>query len=165
MRRSSLKWFFRFVVGILAVFSGAQIFTSFLELLDARSNLIQLTLVEPENNLDIQRHPYYTICPIFDTLANVTKPDATLESAIMEATASFPESLFVSLLNSQALTASRFTTWVKMKDISKNQTETLIPCTTFDIPKNVTLGKSEGKVRTDIVLIVTLRLASNPTSR
>ncbi len=137
---------FIIVIGSLAIFSGVQIVSSFLELLQAGSNLIHLILVEPENNLEIQKHPYYTICPIFEKPLNVTGSNATLASAMMNSTVPYPESLFLPLFNSQALKANRFTTWVKMRDSSKRQMETLMQCTTFEIPRNVTPGKNEGKV-------------------
>ncbi len=135
---------FSVVIGSLAIFSGVQILSSFLELLQAGSNLIHLRFLEPENNLEIQQHPYYTICPIFDKPANVT--NASLASAMMDGTAPYPGSIFLPLLNSQALKAYRFSTWVKMRDSSKRQMETLMQCTTYDIPRNVTPGKNEGKV-------------------
>ncbi len=145
MKRSSLKLLIQLVALALAIFLASQILLSFLDLLQARSNLIQLTFVEPGNNLEVQQHPYYTICPIFETSANLSDPDMDLFSAMTQNAKYFPVSLFFSLINSQSLTAVQSTTWAKMKT-SKKHREILVPCTTFNIPNNVTLGQNEARV-------------------
>ena len=150
MRRQRLKWVFYFFMGVLAIFSGTQILLSFIDLMTAGSNLIQLTFVEPENNLEIQRHPYYTLCPVFEKSANLSNQATDLMSVVLQNTMYYPVSLFVSLLNSQSLTAERFSTWVKMKNASKDLDNVLVHCTTFRFPNNITLGKNAAKVWTTI---------------
>ncbi len=146
MRRKSLQWTFWSLIAILAVFSGTQIILSFIDLLQAGSNLILLTFVEPENNLEIRKHPYYTFCPIFETSANLSDTNVTLLQTIVNNSRYFPPSLYLELLNSPVLNVEQFSTWVKMKGVKKDQKDTLVHCTTFSIKNNITLGKNEAKV-------------------
>ncbi len=150
MQRKGLKWFFYSVAAIMAIFLLVQILVSLVDLILSHSNLIQLTFVKPENNLDVQRHPYYTVCPIFETSADLSDPDMDLQRAMTLNSRYYPVALFLAIMNSQSLTMDRFTTWVKMKDASKNQRELFVQCTTFSIPNNVSLGQNEGKVRYNI---------------
>ncbi len=146
MRRKSLKWTFWSLIGLLAIFSGTQIVLSFMDLLRAGSNLIQLTFVEPENNQEIRQHPYYTLCPIFEWTANLSDTNITLTQTLVNNSRYFPPSLFVELLNSPVLDVEQFSTWVKMKDVNKDRQDTLVHCTTFSIRNTITIGKNEAKV-------------------
>ncbi len=148
MKRQNIRGAFRFlVVGALTIFTVSQIVVSFVDLLDSfgSNRLIQLTFVEPENNLEIRQHPYYTVCPIFENSANLSSPSATLLTTIIENTRAFPMALYLELFNSKALAAEHFSTWVKMKDSYRDRRETLIHCTTFSIPTEIKLGQNEAK--------------------
>ncbi len=145
MKRPILKLFLKSVTIVLVIFCGTQIVQSLLQLVTAGSNLIQLTLVEPENN-DIQQHPYYTVCPILESSANLSDPDADFLSVITENAMYYPVATSLKILNSQSLTVKQSSTWVKMKDAGKDKTVRLVHCTTFHIPKEITLGRTEAKV-------------------
>ncbi len=147
MKAKTLVWTVHFsMVAILTTFTGSQIILSFVDLLASGSNLITLTFVEPDNNLQIRTHPYYTVCPIFYDSANVSDPGVTLLSAYMDNTRAFPKALYLDLVNSQALNARQFSTWVKMMDAYKDRGATLVHCTTTKIANNISLGQNEAKV-------------------
>ncbi len=151
MKRLCLKWIFHFVIAMLAAFSGVQILLSLSDLFsDAGSNLVQLTFVEPDNNLEFQKHPYYTVCPILEKSANLSDPTSTLLNVIDKNGLFYPPSLFIEILNGPSLKVTRFSTWVKMKTASKDQSDALVHCTTYSIPNNITLGSNEAKVLRNI---------------
>ncbi len=144
MKRKSLRLYFNVSVGIAAAFSITQILVSFADLLQAGSDLVRLTLVEQEeNDPGLQRHPLYTICPIYEWSANLTSENVNLRSAMIQNTVVYPPVLFLSLFNSPTLEANRYTTWAKMMDQMRS---ILVQCHTFDIDKNIPLGGVESKV-------------------
>ncbi len=155
MRRKSLKLGFRAIFSITVVFSVTQITMSLVDLLQGQSNLVQLTYVEPENNFELQRHPLYTICPIFEQSANLSLPGQTLRTVMINNTVFYPTVLLLKLLNSPALEAKRYTTWTKMIDTVDGLRQIiLVQCQTFDISNDIAIGGMESKVRPIITNII-----------
>ncbi len=161
MKRNGSKVVFCVVIVALVIFSGSQIILSFIDLVQASSNLVQLTFVEPENNPEVRRHPYYTVCPIYETSANLSNTSLDLFDVMNENARYYPDAMILGFINDQSLTWERFTTWVKMKDASKDQRDILVPCTTFNIPNNISMGQASAKVRYIMLLNSTYLFANS----
>ncbi len=153
-----------FTIGLL-IFTGIQVIQSTLRTMEEITSLVQLTYVDAdENNQDNIRHPFYTICPILDEMADLDEPNATLLSVMVANSIFHPVVTFFNVFNTAKLvtlmfsnvlqssvtkcrlTGEHYTTWVKMKPSHKEQKASLVKCTTLNIPQNITLGHIDGFV-------------------
>ncbi len=93
-RRRSTKFLIGAFAAILIVYNGVQIVWSTIDTIKGLSSLVQLTYVDAdENNQDATKHPFYTICPILDQMANLEDSNATLLSVMQD------NSFFFALVN------------------------------------------------------------------
>ncbi len=85
---------------ILLVYNGVQIIHSTQLTIEGLSRYIQLTYIDAdENNQANTRHPYYTICPILNIMANLDKPQLSLVSVMLENSFDHPLVHYLSVFN------------------------------------------------------------------
>ena len=84
----------------LVVYNTVQIVLSTLHTLEGISNTAQLTYVDvDENDQANTRHPYYTICPILNKMADLESPNQTLVSVMVENSIFHPVVYFFDIFN------------------------------------------------------------------
>ena len=92
-----LVWAF---AGILIAYNAVQIVWSTLLTLEGISNTAQLTYVDvDENDQANTKHPYYTICPILNKMADLESANQTLVSVMVENSMFHPIVYFFDIFN------------------------------------------------------------------
>ncbi len=85
---------------VLLIYNGAQVVQEVITALEGISHIVQLTYIDTkENDQSNIRHPYYTICPILNKMADLNHPGATLVSVMLENSFYHPLVHYMSIFN------------------------------------------------------------------
>ncbi len=100
MKRIGLKRLVKAFTALLIVYNVVQIVLTTILTIEGISSLIQLTYINAdENDQSTIRHPYYTICPILEPMADLDAPNATLLSIMLKNSHFHPMVNFIPVMN------------------------------------------------------------------